>query len=304
MAGPTASGKTSLAVGLAKMVGGVVINADSMQVYDCLNILSARPTEEEMGGIPHWLFGMIKPDQDFSVDDWHTWAMVAADKIWTTGKTPLFVGGTGLYFRALLEGLAEVPAIPDEIRKSVRSDLARDSSVALHKRLVEFGDEMAGKLEPGDGQRVARALEVRLSTGCSLAHFQANTAPGGLASLDKEGNVLKLVLELPRDDLYARIDDRFHGMVDNGAVDEVRALQKAGYDPGLMAMKALGVPSLLKYLDGEMGLDQAMDEARMHTRRYAKRQTTWFKNRLADWRKINMSSPPDLRDILSCWLEA
>lgn len=287
IAGPTATGKSALGTAVAtetsSETSGEIINADSMQVYSDLEILSARPTAAQVAQVPHHLFAVKSADAAFSVADWHDRAATCITDIWAREGLAIVVGGTGLYFRALLEGLAPVPEIPDEIRAGLRTLLAEDGAAALHARLLEVDPAMAARLNPGDGQRLARALEVCLATGRSLAEWQQDTAAGALGEADRSGHVTKVVLTLPRDELYRRIEQRFDQMMEAGALDEVARLRDQGLAADLPAMKALGVPSLLAHLRGEMDLQEAVQEAKTRTRRYAKRQMTWFRNQFADW---------------------
>jgi len=285
--GPTASGKTSLSVGLAKALGGEIINADSMQVYEYVSILSARPTKIEMDNIPHKLFGCISPTSQFSVADWHKLAKTEVERTIKSGKTPILVGGTGLYFKAALEGLAPIPIIPNEVREKVRERLNRDGSELLYEELIRLDPECANRLKPGDGQRVARAIEVKLATGTPLSEWQENNAPGFLQDFVENGLVKKVILEMPRDILYDRINARFDRMVVNGALEEVQGLMNNNIPTDMPAMKALGIPSFMRYLKSEVKLDIAIDEAKTQSRRYAKRQMTWFRNQFTDWQRIN-----------------
>ncbi len=291
IAGPTATGKSALGAAVATEISGEtsgeIINADSMQVYSDLEILSARPTAAEAAQVPHHLFAVKAADAAFSVADWHDLAATCMSDIWARQGLAIFVGGTGLYFRALLEGLAPVPEIPGEIRASLRVMLAEEGAAAVHARLQEVDPAMAARLDPGDSQRLARALEVYLATGRSLAEWQQDTAVGALGEADRSGQVTKVVLTLPREELYRRIEQRFDQMMEAGALDEVARLRDRGLDDGLPAMKALGVPSLLAHLRGEMDLQKAVQEAKTQTRRYAKRQMTWFRNQFADWQWLD-----------------
>lgn len=287
IAGPTASGKSALAAELARAVDGVVINADAMQVYRDLEILSARPSADDTRGVPHRLYGVLDAAESCSAA---RWAALAAQEIATAraaGQTPILVGGTGLYFHALLEGLAPVPEIDPEVRARVRETLAREGAPAAWRRLAARDPAMAARLAPADSQRVARALEVIESSGRSLADWQREAAPPALAGVAVE----RLVLELPRAALNARCDARFDVMMARGALDEVRRLAARRLDPALPAMKALGVPPLLRLLEGEIDEAAAVAEAKLQTRRYVKRQTTWMRNRFADWPRADARDP-------------
>ena len=286
IAGPTASGKSALALALAERHRGVVINADSMQVYRDLAILTARPEPDETARVPHRLYGILDAADACSAGRWHDLARAEIDTAWQTGRLPVLVGGTGLYFRTLLHGLAPVPAIPPAIRVRIRERLAAEGAGALHRELAERDPAMAARLRPTDSQRIVRALEVVEATGRSLAAYQENTEPGALEAADREGRVLKVVLELPRDRLYRRIDARFESMVRQGALDEVRRLVARGLDPGLPAMKALGVAPLARHLAGEIDREEAVRLGQQESRRYAKRQTTWFRTQAGDWPRL------------------
>ncbi len=287
IAGPTASGKSALALALAERHRGVVINADSMQVYRDLAILSARPDPAAMARVPHRLYGILDAADACSVGRWHDLARTEIAASWEAGRLPILVGGTGLYFRALLHGLAPVPAIPDAVRARIRDRLAMEGPQALHHRLAERDPAMAARLRPADSQRIVRALEVIEATGRSLAAYQQETEPGALGDADREGRVLKVVLECPRERLYARIDARFVAMIERGALEEVRRLVARGLDPALPAMKALGVAPLARHLAGAIDRAEAVRRGQRESRRYAKRQMTWFRTQAGDWPRID-----------------
>lgn len=292
IAGPTASGKSALAAELARALGGVVINADAMQVYRDLDILSARPAPEEARGVPHRLYGVLDAAESCSAARWAEMAAREIAAAHAAGKLPVLAGGTGLYFHALLEGLAPVPQVDPGVRASVRALLAREGAPALHRRLAALDPEMAARLAPADGQRIARALEVLESSGRSLACWQRAAPTPILAGPILAGmTVDRLALELPRADLHARCDARFDVMMAQGALDEVRRLAARRLDPALPAMKALGVPPLLRHLAGEIDETAAVAAAKLETRRYAKRQTTWIRNRFADWPRADARDP-------------
>jgi tRNA dimethylallyltransferase len=279
IAGPTASGKSALALHLAERLGGTIINADSMQVYRELRVLTARPSPADEARVPHKLYGVLSAAETCSAARWRDMAVQAIGEARAEGRLPILVGGTGLYFRALLDGLAPVPEIPAEIRSEVRA-IAPER---LHGRLAERDDVMASRLEPGDRQRLARALETVLATGKSLAEWQEMAPEGGLAGREQ---VAKLLLLPPREVVYARCDARLAGMAENGGLDEARALDAMELDPDLPAMKALGVPHFLAAVRGEMLLDEAVRAAQTATRQYAKRQFTWFRHQFPDWERF------------------
>jgi tRNA dimethylallyltransferase len=279
IAGPTASGKSAAALSLAFALRGTVINADSMQAYRGLAILTARPSDADMKLAPHRLYGIVPASQAYSVGSWLADAAAAVAEAQGEGRVPILVGGTGLYFKALLEGLAPVPDVPAEVRAHWREQSKSLDPKGLHAALVAIDPAMAGKLRPSDPQRIVRALEVIDATGVSLIEWQgATTAP----VLGPEG-VLKLVIAPEREPLYARIDARFDSMIEAGAMDEVRALLALGLDDGLPAMRAHGVRELAAYLAGTSNLEEAITKAKTESRRYAKRQMTWARRYMADW---------------------
>jgi tRNA dimethylallyltransferase len=284
IAGPTASGKSALAVDLAKAVDGVVINADSMQVYRDLNVLSARPQPDEMGGIAHELYGFVGSGDAYSVGRYIADASVHIAAAKARGQIPVIVGGTGLYFRGLLEGLSPVPEIDPDIRLHWRGIAERDGPDALFKALQARDAEMAQRLMPTDSQRLVRALEVIESTGRSLGYWQA--IPGEPV-LDAE-RCIKVVVAINRDKLYRRCNLRFEQMLQQGALFEVARLQALQLDRSFPVMGALGVRPLLAYLDGDCDLDQATERGQTETRQYAKRQLTWLRRNMIAWNDINL----------------
>ena len=278
LAGPTASGKSALALAIAEEFDGVIINADSMQVYRELRVITARPTPADEARAPHRLYGVLGAGDPCSAGRWRELALVAIRAAWEDGRTPILVGGTGLYFRALTEGLSPIPAVPSELRAAVTALHRRLGAARFHATLAARDPAMAARLEPGDSQRLIRAYEVLEATGKSLADWQS-LPPGGPALV---GARLTLVMAPPRPWLYARCDRRFDWMLRHGALDEARALDALDLAPDLPVMKALGVPDLLRHVRGEIGLETAALCAKMQTRRYAKRQSTWFKNQIRD----------------------
>jgi tRNA dimethylallyltransferase len=278
IAGPTASGKSALGIRLADALGGVVINADSMQVYRDLRILTARPTPDEEQCVPHRLYGHVDGAVNFSVGRYVADAALTIAEL-KPDRIPIFVGGTGLYFKALTEGLSAIPAVPDEIRDEIRRESEGRTTPALHGLLAERDPEAARRLRPSDRLRIQRALEVVAATGRSLLSFHGERQPGPLA----QAAVAKIFLAPARDELRRRIDARFLAMVEQGALDEVRALGARGLDPMLPVMRAHGVPGLLAHLRGEATLEEAIARGQGDTRRYAKRQFTWFRHQLPDW---------------------
>jgi tRNA dimethylallyltransferase len=258
---------------------GTVINADSMQVYRELDVLAARPSQEEMQRVPHLLYGIVSAREAYSVGSWLEDAARAIAEARAEGKMPILVGGTGLYFKALLEGLAPVPDIPLEIRAHWRARAESLGGSELHRELASRDPLMADKVRPSDTQRLVRALEVIDATGVSLVEWQGTNAP---PLLDATG-VMKLVIAPEREPLYAASDARFDRMIEAGALDEVRALVALGLDDGLPAMRAHGVRELRAYVTGATSLEDAKAKAKTETRRYAKRQMTWLRRYMADW---------------------
>jgi tRNA dimethylallyltransferase len=277
IAGPTASGKSALGIKLAQALDGMVINADSMQVYQDLRVITARPTPEEEALAPHRLYGQVDAAVNYSVGRYVADAAGALAGL--DGKVPIFVGGTGLYFKALTEGLSDMPAVPDEVREQVRLESHGLATPELHRLLSERDPETARALRPSDRLRVQRALEVFAATGRPLLSFHGVRRPGPLS----DRPLVRLFLAPERDELRRRIDGRFLAMVEQGALDEVRRLGERRLDPLLPAMRAHGVPGLLAHLRGEIGLDEAIVRGQGDTRRYAKRQFTWFRHQLPDW---------------------
>ena len=274
--GPTASSKSALAADAAERLGGVVVNADSMQLYRDLPILTSWPDEALRARAPHQLYGVLDGAERCSAGRWRSMALAEIQRIHGDGALPILVGGTGLYLRALLDGLAPVPAIPETVREAVRTLFEREGSVGLHARLAARDPEAAGRLEPGDRQRVMRAYEVIESTGRSLLSWQAERH-------DRyTGRAAVLVLEPPRDALYDACNTRFERMMAAGALDEAALLLARGLNPALPIMKAVGVRALLDHLSGVTELERAVELGRQATRRYAKRQTTWFRTQMPD----------------------
>jgi tRNA dimethylallyltransferase len=279
LAGPTASGKSALALSLAERLGGVVINADSMQVYRDLRILTARPAPEDEARVPHRLYGHVDAAENYSTGRWCLevgGAIAAAEE---AGQVPILVGGTGLYFKTLTRGLAAVPPISPQVRSAVRGRLEREGVEPLYADLKQCDPETARRLMPGDRARITRALEVVESTGRSLSDWHREAMTPVLDPAD----AVKVFLALDRGELYRRIDARFERMLVSGALDEVAALAHRSLAPSLPAMKALGVPWLIQHLRGESTLAEAAEAGKRDSRRYSKRQETWFRNQLPDW---------------------
>lgn len=282
IAGPTASGKSALALALARRDGGVIVNADSMQVYRDLRRLTARPNREEERLAPHRLYGHVDGAVNYSVGHYLRDATVLIEELLAAGERPIVVGGTGLYFKALTDGLSEMPPVPDGIRQRIRAEAEGVATPALHARLAELDQEAAAALRTHDRLRILRALEILEATGRPPSAFHAERRPGPLAG---EGT-LKVFLAPDRAWLRARIDARFVAMVQEGALDEVRDLMARGLDPMLPVMRAHGVPALMAALRGEISLDEAIRRGQADTRAYAKRQFTWFRHQMPGWQWV------------------
>ena len=276
VAGPTASGKSDLALGLAEKFGGVVINADSMQIYEGLEVITASPKRVARSRAPHKLYGVWDPAISFSVGQWVGLAKQEIRAAHKAGLVPIVVGGTGMYLRTLIKGIAETPAIPFVIRKNVRSRLADKGSVILHAELSKFDPNTAARLDVSDRQRIARAIEIFEATGKTLTQWHHESIQTEISS---EFNFRSVLLKPPRKLLYAACNDRFEEMLRTCDLAEVAALVDRKLDPGLPAMKALGIPEIIKYLAGELILEEAVLAGQQATRRYVKRQGTWFKNK-------------------------
>jgi tRNA dimethylallyltransferase len=283
--GPTASGKSALALALAERVGGEIINADSMQVYRDFRILTARPMPEEEARAPHHLYGHVDASGAYSTGRWLDDALAAVAAIRARGATPILAGGTGLYFKALTEGLADIPAADAEVRAALRERATREGALAVHAELARVDAETAARLNPNDLSRILRALEVVETTGESITALQSATKPA-LRPEEWAG----VALTPARDGLYATIDARFGAMLAAGALDEVRAFAVRGLDPTLPAMKAHGAPALMAHLRGELSLADAAEVGKRDTRRYAKRQFTWIANQMRDWPRLETGS--------------
>lgn len=273
VAGPTASGKSALALDVAREFGGEVINADSMQVYRELRILTARPSPADEARAPHRLYGVLPAAEACSVGRWREMATAAAEEAWAAGRLPVLAGGTGLYIKSLIEGISPIPDIPEDIRAEARALLRRLGNAAFYARLAERDPATAARLAPGNTQRLARAWEVLAATGRPLVEWQAEPPVGAL-----DAHVQTLSIEPPREQLFAACDGRFRRMLEQGALAEVAALDALGLDPAQPAMRALGVPELRAHLHGRLELSEAVAAAQKATRHFAKRQLTWFRH--------------------------
>lgn len=283
IAGPTASGKSALAVAIARAAGGVVVNADSMQVYSVLRVLTARPSPDEEAAAPHRLYGHVPPGVPYSVAQWLTDAAAEIATARAAGLLPVIVGGTGLYFKALTEGLSPIPEIAPEVRARWREAGEKESAETLHRVLAARDPETAAGLRPTDRQRIVRALEVLESTGRPLSAWQR--VPGVPVLRFEE--TVPLVVSVGREALYARADARFSQMVISGALAEVRELMALELAPALPAMRALGVAPLARHLRGEMTLGEAVARGQQDTRRYIRRQLTWLRRYMIAWNVIH-----------------
>lgn len=282
IAGPTASGKSALALALAEQVGGTIVNTDSMQVYRDLRVLTARPTPEEEARAPHFLYGHVDAAENYSTGRWVADASRALADVRAAGRRPIFVGGTGLYFRALTRGLSDIPPVPAEVRSKIRGEAEGVATPALHERLAAIDPKTAAALRPSDRQRVLRALEVFAATGRPLMEWQVRP---GVPILARE-DTIAVFLSVEREALWKRIDARFDAMLATGALEEVRRLMQRKLDPASPAMKAHGVPWLVRHLRGEISLEEAAAGGKADTRRYSKRQETWFRHQLPEFQWI------------------
>ncbi|TWF54315.1 tRNA (adenosine(37)-N6)-dimethylallyltransferase MiaA [Neorhizobium alkalisoli] len=282
--GPTASGKSALAVKLARETDGVVINADSMQVYDTLRVITARPSEEDMGGIEHLLYGHVPATRAYSTGEWLRDVSALLPRLKAEGRMPVFVGGTGLYFKALTGGLSDMPEISQDIRCRVRLRLKEEGPEVLHAELASRDAPVAASLEMRDGQRIVRALEVLEETGRSIADFQDRMGP----MVIDPARARKFVVLPDRKVLHGRIDQRFVKMLETGAVEEVETLMALDPAPDLPVMKAIGVREIAAMLKGEMSREMVIERGAALTRQYAKRQMTWFRNQMDEsWERLS-----------------
>jgi tRNA dimethylallyltransferase len=285
IAGPTASGKSRLALRLAQEIGGDIVNADSMQLYRDLSVLTARPPREETLLAPHHLFGVADAADGWSVGRWLDAARQVLDDIALWRRPAIVVGGTGLYFRALTQGLAEIPPVPRAVVDRIAAETGAAGELALRPRLARLDPEAEARIARGDLQRLLRALAVAEHTGRPLSAWQADTRP----TLEP-GFWRAVVIEPPRAALYAACDARLADMFETGAIEEVRALAARRLDPALPAMKAVGVREIIAHLEGRATRAEALAAAQQETRRYAKRQLTWLRNQTPDWARITASA--------------
>jgi tRNA dimethylallyltransferase len=296
IAGPTASGKSALALRLARKLGGTVINCDSMQVYRDLSIITARPTPEEAAAAPHALYGHVDGAVNYSAGQFARDALPVLEKLASAQRIPILTGGTGLYFRALTEGLSQMPVVPEEVRRAVREAAEGRATPDLHAELDRKDSASAAGLRPTDRQRILRALEIIAATGQPPAYFHGLREAAPLAGW----RLARVFLAPDRDWLKARIDDRFDAMMARGAPDEVATLAGRGLDPALPVMRAHGVPGLIGYLSGAVSLDQAVERGKADTRAYVKRQFTWFRNQMPDF---VWATPGDAENALAAQMD-
>jgi tRNA dimethylallyltransferase len=299
IAGPTASGKSALALELAEEFGGVIINADSMQVYRELRIITNRPTPGDEARAPHRLYGFRSAAEPYSTAQWLNDVKPALAEAAAEGRLPVIVGGTGLYFKALTEGLSEIPEIPTEIRKRFRQAAQISPPEALHRQLAERDPLTASRIRPSDPQRIVRALEVLEATGQPLAEWQAQRQP----PIVRPDHAFCLSVEVEREELYRRCDERFDAMLSHGAADEAKAILALGLSDSLPAMRAVGLPELLSYLRGELSLEEARTVAKVKTRQYAKRQLTWIRGNFSNWNSINTKYSERIKRELILFLQ-
>ncbi len=262
---------------MAKKWDGVVINADSMQVYPVLKVLTARPDDTDMKDVAHKLYGHASLTRAYSVAQWLGDVRIALAEIEENGKIPVFVGGTGLYFKALCEGLASIPAVPGDIRAHWRKRLQKDGVDILWRELERHDPGVAATIKTGDGQRIVRALEVWQATGRSILDYHKSTRQSPVLTME---NVERRLILPPREVLHRRIEERFGAMLEKGAIEEVKQLNQHAISADHPVLKAIGVPQIKDYLNGAISLDEAAERARTATRQYAKRQSTWFRNQL------------------------
>jgi tRNA dimethylallyltransferase len=280
IAGPTASGKSALALALAERLGGEIVNADSMQVYAELRVLTARPSQAEEARAPHHLYGVLQGREHCSAGKWSRMALEALRDIEARGRVPIIVGGTGLYFRALTEGLSPIPPIPEEVRAAVRAEVAATDDP--HRLLAEVDPELAAVIRPSDRQRIARGVEVARGTAKPLSQWHKEP-PAPLLT----GKLARIVLAPDRDWLRGRCDRRFEAMVSEGAVEEAQGLARLGLDPALPLMKALGLRPLIEHVSEKINLSEAILRGQSETRAYAKRQETWFRTQMIAWERFS-----------------
>lgn len=291
LAGPTASGKTALAITLAQELDGIVINADALQVYRQWRVLTARPTESDLAAAPHYLFGHVNVDQSYSVGEWIKEVKYLIE---TKNKTPIITGGTGLYFSTLLNGLSDIPAIPEEIRAEGNARKINFGPDWFLKQLRINDPDTLTKIDQNNPARVQRAWEVLEATGKGLSYWHARPA----RSYVKLEETMPILLNWNVNDLNDRIDKRFDIMMDNGAIEECEAALKRGFLPELPGNRAIGAREIIEALESKRSLENAVARSKILTHQFAKRQRTWFRNKMQNWRQIKMSDGPDLAGLV------
>jgi len=297
IAGPTASGKSALALAVAERYGGEIVNADSMQVYADMRVLTARPPAEDEARVPHHLYGVLSPSEPCSAGKWSRLALDVIRDIEARGRVPVVVGGTGLYFRTLVEGLSPIPAVADDVRAAVRAEVAAAGEGA-HALLVAVDPVLAEVIRPSDKQRIARGIEVARGTGKPLSQWHLEP-PRPLIT----GRLGKFVLAPEREWLRARCDLRFDLMVEGGALDEVRHMAGLGLDAALPSMKALGLRPLAQYVLGNIDLSEAVEQGKAETRAYAKRQETWFRTQMIAWERLCAQDSERLKALIFSFID-
>ncbi|MDO8288903.1 MAG: tRNA (adenosine(37)-N6)-dimethylallyltransferase MiaA [Parvibaculum sp.] len=297
IAGPTASGKSALALAVAERYGGEIVNADSMQIYADMRVLTARPSAEDEARMPHHLYGVLGAGEHCSAGKWSRLALEIIRGIEARGRVPVVVGGTGLYFRTLVEGLSPIPAVPEEVRAAVRADVAAAGEGA-HALLVAADPVLAEVIRPSDKQRIARGIEVARGTAKPLSQWHLEP-PRPLLT----GRLGKFVLAPERDWLRARCDLRFDLMVGDGALDEARHMALQALDPALPSMKALGLRPLIDYVAGKIELSEASEKGKAETRAYAKRQETWFRTQMIAWNRLSTQDSERLKALIFAFID-
>ena len=290
ISGPTASGKSNFAIRIAKKINGEIINADSMQVYKQLKILTARPNKKEQKNIKHHMYGIIDLRKRFSVGQWLKIAIKKIEEIKKKKKIPILVGGTGLYFQSLIDGLVKIPEIPLKFRNKIRLTQKKDGQKKFYKKLLKIDPVAKNKFDPNDTQRTIRAFEIKSFTKISIYDWLSKTKPEF-----KDEEFIKLYIDLKRDDLIKRISLRSIKMIENGAINEVKKFIKSKIKKDLSVNRVIGIDELTQCLDKKINLDQAQELISIKTRQYAKRQATWARSRMATWKKIN---PTKINDYI------
>jgi tRNA dimethylallyltransferase len=288
ISGPTASGKSNFAIKIAKKINGEIINADSMQVYKQLKILTARPNKKEQKKIKHHMYGFVDLNKKFSTGQWLNVAIKKIKEIKKRKKIPILVGGTGLYFQSLIDGLVKIPEIPIKFRNQVRLSQKKEGQKKFYKKLLKVDPMSKDKFDPNDIQRSIRAFEIKLFTKISMYEWLNKTK-----SEFKEKEFLKLYIDFKREDLIKRISLRSIKMLDEGAIMEVKKFVKSKIKKDLSVNKVIGIDELTQYLGKKINLDQAQELISIKTRQYAKRQATWARSRMTSWKKINPTMAAD-----------